>query len=676
MMSRVSYTVCLRRTLCRLLLCIGALFPAAYAPAQGQVLTTQQELPSFSNTQTDTTSILAFIDNAIEVSRNWPDSALVLFHMALAESRTAGFPEGMQKALHHLAIQYMNRGMYEKSLAAFREAQILCSQTEGMQDRLPFIYNCMGNIYQVLGNYEQAISHYYQAMVLCEKLSVVSSGGIYDNLGSMLLQLRQYKQALYYLDKAEQMALERKNYEVLGFILADKSILMKSQKDLDKSISYAETAVYLGRKYKYKLLLQVALTNLGSIYIAKGMPREALPYLLEAQTLTEGIDLYYRNMVVEALGKAYYDLHQYHQAEYYLNKALMQAEASNISSGLADIHYMLATVYEAMGQYKQALAAYKRQTLLRDSVANQKVTENVTQLEVKYRTAEKDKELSRKQMLIMQQERRLEKKNIWIIGVAAGLLVLGTLLIALNRIYQHKSRLQQEQIQNFRQEQEILQLRATVEGGEKERNRIARELHDGIMVQFSAVKMNLSVLPNQYGVLQDAEPFGKIIEQLDNATAELRRTAHRLMPDMLVEKGLVEAVHFFCKSLNLGSRLNIIFQHYGDFPPLPPALELSMYRVIQELVQNIIKHAQATQALVQLSYRDQLLCITVEDNGIGISSATQTDNSGMGLKYIRNHVAALKGHMDIMPHQKQGTIVYIEIDMQKQQELSLVASSQ
>ncbi len=596
-----------------------------------------------------------------------PDSAIQLLKEAFTESEQSGFPKGTAGSLIHLAIIYMDKGMYQQSLTTFQEAIAFCSRYENLHPQLPFIYNCMGNIYQVQGNYEQATGSYYQAMILCEKLSLASSGGIYDNLGSVMLRLRQYKQAYYYLDKAEKMALEHKNYEVLGFVFADKSTLLKEQNDLDKSLRYSEAALYLSRKYKFPRLQQAVLTNMSSIYIARKMPQKALPFLLEAQALRDSIDIYYRNVATRLLGETYYQLKQYEQAEFYLNKALAEAEKTSIHPGQSDIHHMLATVYQATGRHRQALASYQAYVQLKDSLLNQTVTENVARLEIKYRTAEKDRELSGKQLLIMQQERHIERKNLWIAGITTGTLILAFILFVRYRLYQHKHRLQQEKIRNLQQEQEIGRLRATVEGGEKERNRIARELHDGIMVQFSALKMNLSVLPNLHDTLHHSGEFESIMQQLDDATADLRKTAHRLMPDMLTEKGLVEAVHFFCKSLNLGTRLNIIFQHYGEIPHYLPETELSIYRIIQELVQNIIKHAQATQAIVQLSYSGDLLCITVEDNGKGMPDTAQKEHPGTGLTYISNHVTALGGHTDITSKPEKGTIVYIEIDMHKQE---------
>src|SRR5690606_20151980 len=156
-----------------------------------------------------------------------------------------------------------------------------------------------------------------------------------------------------------------------------------------------------------------------------------------------------------------------------------------------------------------------------------------------------------------------------------------------------------------------------IAGEEQERSRLARELHDGIMVLFSAIRMKLRQLPKSHRALTTDREFNDLNDELEQAIKELRRTAHNLMPDMLLDGGLAEAVFYFCKSLQQNSPLRINFQLYGNLPRLKEDAELSLYRIIQELVQNIIRHAEANKALVQFNYRDEVLCVTIEDNGKG-----------------------------------------------------------
>src|SRR5690606_34579591 len=144
----------------------------------------------------------------------------------------------------------------------------------------------------------------------------------------------------------------------------------------------------------------------------------------------------------------------------------------------------------------------------------------------------------------------------------------------------------------------------------------------------------LSVLPEAHTSLEGARDFEKIMQHLDNATVELRRTAHNLLPEALLKNGLSEAVFYFCKDVDQSSGLRLEFQQYTEVPRLNPEIELSIYRIVQELLQNIVKHSGAKKAIVQLSFNEGLLNVTVEDDGTGFERVAGKNVSGIGIKNI------------------------------------------
>lgn len=199
-----------------------------------------------------------------------------------------------------------------------------------------------------------------------------------------------------------------------------------------------------------------------------------------------------------------------------------------------------------------------------------------------------------------------------IAGSVVGIALLSGIFFVFYRNVRQKHKVLQ-------QEKEIDKLRAAMNGEEQERIRIARELHDGIMVQFSSVKMNLGSILRRMEGHERTDELHEVISQLDNATQELRRSAHNLMPDMLLAEGLSGAVRYFCSSLRQSSGITIEFQQYGEVREIKPEYELMLYRIIQELVQNAIKYAAAGQIIVQLDATENLFTITVEDNGAGLT---------------------------------------------------------
>ncbi len=135
------------------------------------------------------------------------------------------------------------------------------------------------------------------------------------------------------------------------------------------------------------------------------------------------------------------------------------------------------------------------------------------------------------------------------------------------------------------------------------------------------------------------------------------------MPDMLLETGLTDAIFYHCNSLKKETGLNIIFQHYGVIPPLQQETELYLYRIVQELLQNIIKHAHANKALVQLNYHPPLLSIAVEDDGVGFDK--HVIDAGMGLKSIYSRLHVLNGIIDIKSTKVAGTAIFIELNIER-----------
>jgi signal transduction histidine kinase len=174
--------------------------------------------------------------------------------------------------------------------------------------------------------------------------------------------------------------------------------------------------------------------------------------------------------------------------------------------------------------------------------------------------------------------------------------------------------------------------------------------------------MNLDTV--SYHKLSEKETarYTETLKHLDNAIEELRETAHNMIPEILLQQGLIRAIDIFCEKINAGGTLKIDLQHFGDLEYLQPEFKLSLYRMIQELLQNAVKHAKATQVLVQVNSYNDLLSITVEDNGIGMPAAMENNNS-MGLRNLKARAEALGGSVEITANTPSGTVTYLEFDI-------------
>lgn len=599
--------------------------------------------------------ILALIDSTGQlVQANRPDSAYPLLNRLLLLSRAVNNTHGITSAYTTLGICYTVQGLYPQANRVFREA--LKTSDERNLGRL---YSNMALPYYYQGKYDSAALYWYQAIEEHLQPDLRTLAGSYANLADIMIKFEKYDMALQYLNYAEQVS--RKSEVPIpmlqAHILMNRGNIYEKTGNVPLARKYYLEALQLGRQSGYAIMEQEASVNLGKLALRDDNPREALVYLQSA--LSMGDDQTPYHSIVQPylhMGRAYTRLHQYAQAEDMLQKALEKADRHNMGDHLHEIHEALAHLYAETGRFPEAYAHHRLFHEHYELLTGNRKDQALNQLEIRYRIAEKNKEIA-------QRDSRIKEKNIWILGISSGALLLTATLALVWSLYRnnrHKQYLLAEKLTNLQREHEIKQLKAMMEGEERERVRIAQDLHDGIVVQFAAAKMNLSSLPVQHTGLQDSPEFHGVLRQLESATRELRETAHNLLPDILLQEGIPDAVFYFCKSMEQHSGLKIRFQIYGQVPRFDPDFELSVYRIVQELVHNMIKHARATRALVQINYQDDLLSITVEDNGRGIPENALEQGKGIGLKNIRNRVAAMKGLLDIVSTPETGTICYLE----------------
>ncbi len=612
----------------------------------------------------DTGYIRSLIRTGKAAGLKHADSAIPVFENVLYASVVSDYVSGVNAAVYHLGDLYEKTAMYEKCLFVFNNLLSYCSGNAGLQTALPSIHNGIANIHRTYGNYEMASDHYYKALAIAKKQGTTDwSASIYNNMGSVLIPLEQYDQAMFYLNKAEMLADKKQAYEALGFASMNKGLIYMKWQQWDSSFHFFTKALHIGRAHDLTQLIYLTLTNLGDMYLSKSEPDKAIVYLQQTNKVAGEIFPYYHAAALHLTGKAYLANHKYELAKEYLERAMLIARQYGLNENAVTTYGTLADLHAAGGHYRKAFQQMSAYTRLKDSLAGQMVKNNISLLDIRYRTAERERDIALKELHINKQQQRLERKNIWIAGSITGVFVLGVMLIGAYHSHQQTKRYQSSKIQMLQQEREIAMLKAMVKGEEKERTRMARELHDGIVSQLLAVTLNMdSIYKSGNGVMARGE-LEDVLHQLKDATAELRKTAHNLLPGLLLENGLASTVAALCSKTEKNTRIAVRFQEYGIIPRLEPDIELSLYRIIQELVQNVLKHASASRLLVQLSCRNGLLSITVEDNGSGFPADQIIQEGKTGLSDIRQRIMSMNGIMEIHSGggHDQGTAIYIEL---------------
>jgi signal transduction histidine kinase len=234
------------------------------------------------------------------------------------------------------------------------------------------------------------------------------------------------------------------------------------------------------------------------------------------------------------------------------------------------------------------------------------------------------------------------------------------MLILLVLVFRHrwtiqKKKLAEQQVKQLEQEKQLVATQSVLDGETAERSRLARDLHDGLGGMLSAIKLNMNEMKRGATLeAADVQLFDKALGMLDDSIHELRRVAHNMMPDSLSRYGLKTALSDFCDSITAAE-----FNYYGDESRLENKIEVMIYRIIHELVNNAMKHAEATHILVQIMQETNRIAFTVQDNGRGFDINAQT--KGTGLTNIRTRVASYNGNIDISSKIDEGTEVNIEL---------------
>lgn len=299
-----------------------------------------------------------------------------------------------------------------------------------------------------------------------------------------------------------------------------------------------------------------------------------------------------------------------------------------------------------IGLMDEAYQWAKAYTKLVDSIHESRLEERLSAMEVKYRNAENQRKIV--QLEAENERALLYSKNTRLVIVLLAIAMTLILVLAAFGFYYYLNR------------SKLMATNAMLEGEERERKRVARELHDGLGGMLAGVKIKLSAWgAGQSGNSGNAE-FEKIVSELDNSVKELRYISRNLMPESLLRFGLETALKDLCESV-MTEKQYIDFQAFQIQDRLALNVQLSIYRIVQELLSNAIRHANAGNIIVQCSQNRASFFITVEDDGKGFNPAKSDEGNSMGLMNIRNRVEFLKGKMYIESVIDEGTIVNIEL---------------
>jgi two-component system NarL family sensor kinase len=611
---------------------------------------------------TDTFKVQTLNHLCLELAYSEPDKAKQFGFEALQLSEDIKYILGKAKALNRLGIVYDVTGNYDSAIYCYLQAGVNYSSINNQYGKACAINN-IGLLYAGDGKYTKALGNYFAALKIFEKENKDADvASAFNNIGSVYADLTKYHLAFNYYFKSVAINQKNNDQEELAANYTNIASSFREYGNLDSSMFYIKKSIVIEQASNNQFGLGKLYNNLGNAYVDKLEYEKALYYLFEALKIRTALNEQFgQSSTLYNIAAAYSSLNQNAKAKEYALKAHKIALELNHYKMLRKTSMMLFFLYNKTKEYEKAVQYVDLAMEARDSVLNEESSRNISELEVKYKSEKQALEIEKQTLALNNAHLEIEQKRstIIILLIAATLvLIIG---IGIYNRYRHK---QQREFDAQLLSEQGLRNKAIIEAEERERIRIARELHDGIGQQLSAAKMNLSAFESKVSE-QDKDTYQTMIQLVDDAVKEVRTVSHNMMPNALIRSGLVSAVRDFINKLSVTDKLKIDLEIIGLNNRLESTTETILYRVLQECVSNIIKHAQASMVSIQLVKHTDHLNILIEDNGNGFDTKKINQFEGIGLKNILSRVQFLNGTIEFDSTLGRGTTVIIDIPVKE-----------
>lgn len=575
----------------------------------------------------DTIQITHQYNYALSIISSNPDSAENLLKHIVNVSKEIGFHRGVVCASDALGSIYCSRGDFNTSFQYY-QAAIAVSKHHNFQIYLENLHNSMGIMLTYAGDYREAARYFYKTLELSETAqSNRIKSNVYRNLSSLWLYMNDSAKAVFYLNRAEKNARLEKDSFALGSILNLQGIRLLNTDSAAAYNTFKEAEAISEACEDQTTYMQV---QSGLIYFSLAKRDTGTVYKLLALSETifrkGNFTVYNQIEHICFVGSLYYTLKNYDRALFYLNTSYKLADSINSPWHKKKPISVLYKLYADMGNYEIAMALQQEYAAITEALNNDQRQKEIRWLDSKYQTAQLELEETRQKLRLAEQQSKMRQQQLLIFSGIGLLILLTVLYLMMRRNQKRRLRLQEQESRALQQEGELQRTKALIDGEERERKRVALELHDGIGSMLSIAKLNLSVVRDSYarGTLDVPHRFSEVLGLLDRSSQAIRSTAHALMPEILLQGGLNEALALYFAKLSGLKACQIRFTYYDEPALLEAEKERNIFRALQQVTEALIDNVQPKALWVQLNWQDTCLYATVEMESALIEGESDT----------------------------------------------------
>lgn len=544
-------------------------------------------------------------------------------------SENQHFYDGLYDAWLMIGLHAYGQCDYDSARHCFDRALNATEQMVGdkrynqddLDNNFSRLYGTLGNLYNIQGKLHLALDYYQKALPIFKRNGWKESESIlYYNVGELYLELGNNEAAEENYQNALEVALETGDSLMTSGPYSGLAMTALSAGKYEKALNFAQRSIEYYQVHKDEELNSL----LDGYVLFSRIYQSGFHDLKTAQQyITDGLNLAEGKANPTNLSDAYaqqaslyLELFEWTKAIEWAQKAL-EANDQDPQHNIG-VYKTLAEAYAAAGEKTEAQRYINKMYDTMEEQSTTKYQSTLSEMEVRYETLEKEAQLRE----LEQRHRMTELQNWLFMGLIVILVIAVIFIVLVNK-----------------QRRRISNMQSRLQGETDERTRLGRDLHDRLGGLLTTIQMQ-----------SNEEEIQNLTKQ---ATEEMRRVAHHLMPASLKEKGLATALRDFCKVNPIVS-----FSHHGQDLRLPEQQEVVLYCATHELVNNALKHAKASHIMVQLMMDEEYAAVIVADNGKGFDPETVKKN--MGLRNIRERVELLDGRMNISSS-PAGTEINIEL---------------
>ena len=604
-----------------------------------------KSLKKNASSTVDSIRFTAYSDLVWELKDLNKTEALLYANKLIKEAETKGDKKWIAQGYNDIGIVNLRSGNLDVALKALEKSLNYRKELNNPKDIVSSLAK-IGNIYVEQLKYTKAINNFIEACKICEKHNMDAYlGMLYGNIATIYNTLNQSNLALNYAKKSLSIHIATKNeagfgscYSTIGSCMADIGLYDSSLIYLEK----AKTILYNQGMYNEYC---TAINNLGQIHRKFNNSLKGIPYYKEAVKISKeigdtlGYVIYETNLAATLIENGNLD-----EAEKFYKEAIYISKNKKLTENLLKIYRGAVSLYIYKKDLDEANRYLDLFITLKDSAFSKDFSSQLSEMQTKYEVEKKDATILKNELEIERQKKQGAIKNIIIIISIIILIVILISIVITKKYNRIKQQIKQQQLLN----------QIAFETEQVERERIAKDLHDSVGQKLSVVKMQLSIKNS------DAIATSNL---LDEAIQDVRNVSHNLMPADL-SKGLITAIENMSDQINLLShelQVHLNITNPARSSTIEKHQSMLIYRVIQELLNNAIKYAQARNIHINMDCEKNLLKLNLTDDGVGFDVNSLEKKDGLGIKNIKDRVQQMSGNIQLESKNGKGTQYQISI---------------